>query len=439
MKKALQPICVLVAAIIVGRVSVAENSRVATSKSIPKNIILVIGDGMGPQQIGLLELYAKLDRKTETAFRKLASKSTLALVQPIPAGGLVVDSGCAATTLASGVEALPETLGLDARGKSVESILERAKKAGKSVGLVSDTRITHATPAAFVAHSVNRDDETGIAYQIANSSADVLLSGGSEFFDALNPGKGETARAAALENGFTIVSNAKELFSAASKTGKLLGVFAKSSMKNAFDEATLSALPKGEAREPSLVEMTNAALTKLSQNPEGFFLMVESGQIDWAGHANDAGWLLHEMVRMDGVIEAVTKWQAANPATLLVVTADHETGGFSFSYAPVDVPPSYSLPEQPVDAPKYAAKYNFVPRGALRDLWLQSKPNGTGPEKCDSPIKTGKKWNGIVWSTATHTSTPVPLFAIGPAKDRFGGLVTQIEVGQALLSLVLNK
>ncbi len=414
------------AVLLIAQFSFADNDGLTRPESVPKNIILVIGDGMGPQQLGLLELYAQLERKTETAFRRLASKATLALVQPIPANGLVVDSGCAATALASGVESLPRTLGLDARGKSVESILERAKAAGKSVGLVSDTRITHATPAAFVAHIIDRDNETEIAYQLANSSVDVLFSGGAKFFDIPLKGKTDSARSVALRNGFKIVTDAKELSEASAEPGKLLGLFAKSVMYDAFKEAKLGVASKELFREPTLVEMTEAALAKLSQNPKGFFLMVEAGQIDWAGHENDAGWLLHEMVRMDRVVDTVTRWQAANPTTLLLVTADHETGGFGFSYSSVDVPKPYSLPEQPVDAPKYAAKRNFVSRNVLKKLWQRSK-------------RIERSLDGIVWATGNHTSTPVPLFAIGPANSRFGGLINQTEIGKILHSLVSEK
>lgn len=150
----------------------------------PRNVILFIGDGMGPQQIGLFELWAREASTSKypdrvTHYRALANRGWMGLSLHSPAGALVVDSACSATQLATGQAAPSEVLGLNARGDRAMTVLEAAHAAGKATGLVSDTRITHATPGAFVAHVPHRSMETIIAEQVVASGADVMLSGGA--------------------------------------------------------------------------------------------------------------------------------------------------------------------------------------------------------------------------------------------------------------------
>ena len=155
-----------------------------------KNVILMIGDGMGVQQVGLLEDYARRapnsiynSANNQTALSKFSKNGLMGLSMTSPHGGLVVDSACSATQLATGMPAGSEMIGLDNNGNIVKTILERAKAAGKATGLVSDTRITHATPASFAAHQPHRSLENDIAAQmIASESVDVLFSGGARNF-----------------------------------------------------------------------------------------------------------------------------------------------------------------------------------------------------------------------------------------------------------------
>ena len=149
-----------------------------------KNIILMIGDGMGPQQVGLLEEYAtrapnSIYQGDNSATAKLANLGVTGLSLHGPADKLVVDSACSATQLATGIAAGSEMIGLNRAGYKVPTILEKAKGLGKSTGLVSDTRLTHATPAAFASHLIHRSMENEIAEQMIQSGVvDVMLSGG---------------------------------------------------------------------------------------------------------------------------------------------------------------------------------------------------------------------------------------------------------------------
>ena len=146
----------------------------------PKNVILFIGDGMGPQQIGLLQLYARRapgSKIQTTSFDRLGQQGSMALSMHDPAHYLITDSACSATQLALGQSAPVEAVGVDADGHPQPTVLERAQERGLAVGLVSDTRITHATPASFASHVGFRGNENSIAEQLLEQKPDVLLSG----------------------------------------------------------------------------------------------------------------------------------------------------------------------------------------------------------------------------------------------------------------------
>jgi alkaline phosphatase len=200
----------------------------------------------------------------------------------------------------------------------VETILEKAKAAGKAVGLVTDTRLTHGTPAAFAAHRPHRSEENAIASDLAASGIDVLLGGGLRNWVPVEAGKDGSAaqdeiqhltggayrfsskrkdnRNLLLESrldGYQLVFNREDLAEVGS--GKVLGLFGNEAMSDAITKRAV----KTSSGEPTLAEMTEKALQLLSQRKAGFFLMVEAGQIDWACHNNDTGSLLAEMLRMD--------------------------------------------------------------------------------------------------------------------------------------------
>ncbi|KNC67687.1 alkaline phosphatase [Pseudoalteromonas ardens] len=382
-----------------------------------KNIILMIGDGMGAQQVGLLEEYARRapnstynSKDNQTALSKLANGGHLGLSLNAPHGengSLVVDSACSATQLATGKAAGSEMIGLDDQGYVIETILEKAKKAGKATGLVSDTRLTHATPAAFAAHQPHRSYEPEIAVEMVESGmVDVMLSGGARAFlpEVLKAAKAEDAseeikqkaaevqqQMAALgmpEKSFSdskrkddrnVVVEAKELHGyelafdnaqlSALEGDKILGLFAKSGMADGIAYRDCKA--DNSCTQPSLKEMTVKALDILSKDEDGFFLMIEGGQIDWAGHANDAGWMLNELLKFDEAVEAVHEWAKERTDTLVVVTADHETGSFGFSYSSHNKPEAVDLPGDGMQGKQYKPKFNFGGLELLDTLYGQ--------------------------------------------------------------------
>jgi len=353
-----------------------------------RNMIVVIGDGMGPQQVGLLELYARhaessIYGERPTTLSTIAGDSVIGLSTPVPEGALVIDSACAATQIAGGVSCRAEMVGMDAGGNPAITVVDLARQRGMKVGLISDVRLTHATPAAFVAHQPHRRHENRIAHEMIGAGVDLLLAGGLRHFvpdriddaDRYRAGHGipaEVSVASRREDAVDLLDTAAAAgYRLAFSRGQLasidglplLGLFAGGAMRDGIQEH-LGRL----AHEPSLVEMTTRALELLGTGDEGFFLMVEAGQIDWAGHDNDAGRTIHEMIKLDATLQVIHEWMAGRDDTLLVVLADHETGGLGVSYTRSDIPLGEGGKFDPAsDIPRF----NFGDPGVLDRMYDQ--------------------------------------------------------------------
>ncbi|GAB4267208.1 MAG: alkaline phosphatase [Methylomicrobium sp.] len=509
----------------------AELPDKASADSRVKNVILIIGDGMGPQQVGLLLAYARqalhgVIASKRTAFdRLLEQNGKLTISTTHAAGTLVTDSGASASQLATGYFANPETLGLDKKGNRRESIVERAKRLGKATGLVSDTRITHATPAAFAAHRAHRTFENEIAEDLLAVEPDVMLSAGWSYWlpESVNDPKSPDYRAAAelighptaiqskrhdtknlldlaRKKGYALVFDKERLLAA---NGKTLGLFAATEMPNGIAETRSKQNPT--RIEPTLKEMSQQALNILSAHDRGFFLMIEAGQIDWASHNNDTGMLLHEMLRLNETLDMVLDWLQGRDDTLLIVTADHETGGFGFSYSAVDIPEPRSLSGDFFrDGAPYQPSYNYGNPEVLDKLYAQQLSYfelfhrfDTLPKERQTPVELAELVNRYtefkiddrqaarilateanrfyrpnhkslnlrrvpvigfnsaffpyqaenrlnllarevaesqhaVWSTGTHTATPVYVFVKGPSEklNAFNKILHHTEIGR---------
>lgn len=380
--------------------SEGKNPKTATDPSkasLPRNVILLIGDGMGPQQIALLKLFIERSRSAKTehpnsALLELLKQGTRGIVFPWSHDGIVVDSACSTSQLATGSLCRSESLGVDENGFAVQSIAERAKNAGRSVGLVTDTRITHATPAAFGSHQLHRSSEGAIAEELIETNFDVLLGGGLRHFLPATPEQSPAVQALAAsdpsiramlsrskrsdqrnlltdarKSGYEVVLTRSQL--AVTEAPKVLGIFAESGMADAISARRASNDP--QRREPTLAEMSTAALRLLERNKEGFFLMIEGGQIDWAAHHNDAGLLLHELLKFDEAIATVLQWARGRDDTLVVMTADHETGSFGFSYSAHQIPEPEFIANTAFSEQGFKPRYNFISPNHLDRLFNQ--------------------------------------------------------------------
>lgn len=365
-----------------------------------KNVIVVIGDGMGAQQVGLLNSYVKhapnsiyKSKNRNSAWEKLAKDGVLGLAYTDAANVLVTDSAASATQFASGKLSGSEMIGADADGNTTETMLEIARKMGKSTGLISDTRVTHATPAGFAAHQTHRSKENEIAADMLANKVDVMLGGGLRHWipkSANNKGGAVRAQLKQLTDGAVRIKSKRKddrnLLAEADGQGyqlafsrnqleqangdKLLGLFAYSRTLNGIEESMTRDDPARTT--PTLQEMTAKAVSILERNDQGFFLMVESGLIDWAAHDNDTGYMLHEMLKVDGVVEYLHEWAKDRDDTLIIVTADHETGGFGFSYSRNNIPEGKELPGDIFEGVTFKPNYNFGSYDTLDKLYQQT-------------------------------------------------------------------
>lgn len=299
--------------------------RIPSPQPLPERqpvhgIILFVGDGMGPnQRLGAQWLSVGQDGKLFMDLLPVQGWQETAA-----ANRAVTDSAAAATALATGVKANYRAIGMDSDYNAVPTILELTKREGWSVGLVTTVQIAHATPAGFAAHVKDRSAMTEIASQILANEVDVLLGGGEDDFlprgvDGCFPGSGNRDDGRnlieeAVAVGYMYVCTPQD-FLAVDPTAatRLIGLFGGEEMIAPYA--------------PSLAEMTRTAIEILSQNPKGFFLMVEAGQIDWAGHDSIADDTIQFTLELDKALIEALSYYGDNPNTLMIVTADHETGG----------------------------------------------------------------------------------------------------------------
>ncbi|MEX0720349.1 MAG: alkaline phosphatase [Balneolaceae bacterium] len=342
---------------------VSEILPLVEEKSI-KNIILLIGDGTGlaqisSGQIGLVGADGLLHMQTMpvTGFVKTHSSDNL-----------ITDSASGATAYSCGLKTYNGAIGVDPNQVKCKTILEMAEEKGISTGLVSTSSITHATPASFAAHVEKRSMQEEIAEDFLDSGVDVFLGGGMKWFAPNQRSDALDLLGQFESTGYQVLQNEGELEN--SDSNKLLGLFAADGLER-------------NDSEPSLAQMTEKSLNILSQNEKGFFLMVEGSQIDWAGHANDIKYILREVKDFDDAIKAVLDFAAEDGETLVVLTADHETGGMTMQ---------------------------------------RQQSEGSELE--------------IYWTTGSHTGIPVPLMAYGPQALEFMGWRDNTYVGQKLAELL---
>jgi alkaline phosphatase len=376
-----------------------------------KNVILLIGDGMGFPQLTL----ARIDKAGEnlsdyaTAELFMDGMEQTGYVSTFSANSFVTDSAPASTAMATGHKTNNGVIGQDATavpkkmdGKNLTTILELAEKAGLSTGLITTTRITHATPAGFYAHVDNRDNESEIADQLSKSNVEVILGGGLQYFvgknDSVPTGK-ESKRtddrnllADFASQGYAFVYNGTAFQKVdAKKTEKLLGLFESSHLQYELERQSAKEM------DPSLAEMTEKAIGILSKNPKGFFLMVEGGRIDHAGHERNLSKIVPDTLAFDEAVKTALDFASQKNDTLVLVTADHECGGLIL---------------QPENLVEYEG-------GVIDPIFASGTARTSGP-----------RYDFITeMDEASHTAVDVPVMASGPGAEKVShGKLDNIQI-----------
>ena len=289
-----------------------SNSAAASSETGIKNIILFIGDGMGLEHVRAGGMYLNGEPGT-LVFEGFPYQGT---VTTYSADRAITDSAAAATAMATGQKVNNGTISMayPGDGSELTTLLEYYSSLGKSTGLVSTTLITHATPAAFGAHEPNRANLDEIAVDYFTQTRPTVLLGGGGF---------GVSRELAQTNGYTVVTTKEEL-EALEPTANLY-------LSGQFGNGNMPYVDNAPPYFPTLAEMTRAALAFLEKNKNGFFIMVEGGRIDHAGHGNDIEKMVKELIAFNAAVSYAYEWARHRKDTFIVVTADHETGGLEIA------------------------------------------------------------------------------------------------------------
>lgn len=285
--------------------SCAQDQIQVSDKTKPLNIILMIGDGMGLSQIQA----AYTVNKGKLEFLNFP---VVGLQKTHSADNYITDSAAGATALATGTKTSNKTVSLDTNELELKSIIKYAEENGLSTGLVATSAITHATPACFIANQKSRYMEEEIASDFLETDVDVFIGGGLKFFKNREDKVDLTEKL--KEKGYSVLTNIDSIKNF--KGDKLAGLIAENKPKKI-----------STGRGDMLSVATSKALAILSKNEKGFFLLVEGSQIDWGGHDNDANYVVNELLDFNKAITIVNNFVKENGNTLVIVTADHETGG----------------------------------------------------------------------------------------------------------------
>ncbi len=335
--------------------------NVPTERVLAKNVILMIGDGMGLGQI-TAGMYANGNHLNLEGFPIVGLQKTHAY------NNLITDSAASATAIACGVKTYNAAIGVDKDTLPVKNILEEAEEQGLRTGLVATSTIVHATPAAFIAHQPMRSMHEYIADDFLKSGIDLFIGGGMKYFNSQRV-RGNSIIPKLQQKGFTVSGIANE---------ELEDVYLGNVNKFAYFTANDAPIPTATGRDYLPLASIIAANFLKRNTKQGFFLMIEGSQIDWGGHANDTKYILTEVQDFDRAIGKILAFAKKDKETLVIVTADHETGGFAIN-------------------PK---------------------------SRRDSIIGA--------FTSSYHTGTMVPVFAYGPGAELFSGIYENTAIYQKM-------
>jgi len=327
----------------------AQNiSKTAVRNKSVKNIILFIGDGMGTAHV-----YAGMSVTNSPL--SIESFPFSGFSKTYSSDNYVTDSGAGGTAFACGIKTRNGMIGMSPDSAIVPSIIEIAHKKGLATGVLSTSSVTHATPASFVAHNSGRGNYEDIAKDFLNGTVDVFIGGGEDHFRKRADGADLTV--SLKQQGYDVVYNIDDLKN--SNSDRIAGLLAKEHMPRV-----------SEGRTGMLAEMTRKTIETLSKDKDGFFMMVEGSMIDWGAHAKDLNYTIQGVIDLDEAIGVAKDFAGKNRKTLIIVTADHETGGLTL--------PGGNLKTRQVIG-------SFIPSGS-------------------------------------HTGVMVPVFSYGPGAEIFSGI-----------------
>ncbi len=449
-----------------------------------KYVFLFIGDGLSmPQRMVTQEYLSRVEPGRELLINTLENQ---AVTTTRAADQFITDSAASGTAIACGSKTLVGRLGVDAEGNALESVAEVAKKNGRKVGIVTSVSLDHATPAAFYAHVANRASYKDIAKALVDSKFDYF--GGACFLDEQGYTVGDKTvdvYTYAAENGYKVTRDIESFNEL--KAGETQPVIC---VAERVDSGSLPYAVDMNDRDITLAQFTQKAVDLLD-NPNGFFIMVEGGKIDWACHANDAGTVLHEVIAFDDAVRVAYDFAQQHPdETLIVVTGDHETGGLTLGFAGTAYDSHIELLQNQVGSLNaFYAQYtklrdekgkdkitfddvkplitefyglNFtsddpndpmlltdIEQATLEQAFDRSNGRGSYAGSEDARILYGgydplamalnhmvANKASVSWSSYAHTALPVLTSAYGEEADEFTALIDNTDIAKTLKQIV---
>ncbi|MBN4084942.1 alkaline phosphatase [Flavobacteriaceae bacterium AH-315-B10] len=348
-----------------------DKTNIVKESVTPKNVILLIGDGMGLSQVSSA-FYFKESSPNFARFKHIG------LIKTSSSREDITDSAAAATAFASGVKTYNGAIGVADDSTNVENLVEIISSKNIKSGLVSTSSITHATPAAFYAHNISRGSAEEIALDLAQSDVDFFAGGGIRYFNNRNDNRNLLKEL--KDKDFKIDTTALSHFSAIQSYKKAAFLLANNHMP-----------PTSKGRGDFLTNATELGIQFLIKDEENsnFFMMVEGSQIDWGGHANNGAYLVSELIDFDDAIGKALDFAEKDGNTLVIVTADHETGGLTLS----------STLKETEDGNEYS-DYSKI---------------------------------SMTFSTGGHSATLIPVFAYGPGSKEFIGIYENTAIFDKIL------
>jgi len=396
-----------------------------------KYIFLFIGDGMGLNQVMITNEYLKLHKQPEISF--LSFKNLALTITSCADSNKITDSAAGGTAIACSRKTNNGALGMSrTSGEKFESIAEFLKQKGLKVGILSSVGLNHATPASFYANQPSRSLYAEIAMEMPGTNFDFFGGGGiisknqAEFDEHIDRMK---------KSNYSIIAE-KTIFNPQVVYGDKVYY----SLFNEQDDAAIPYRIDQNGSQTTLGEFVDFGIQFLD-NPKGFFMMAEGGKIDWAAHDNDGATVIHEVIDFDFAIQKALEFYKKHPnETLIIVTADHETGGMSFGSNQM----SYSTDFLKIDQQKIS-EGNFPSLLDSADVKKNTKliaenfsilVNENYVMKYNAKTLTNQMVDslnhsaGISWTTHAHTGVPIVTYALGVGSQQFNGIIDNTDIAK---------
>lgn len=410
----------------------------------PKNIIMVVADGMGPAYVTAYRNF-KDNPDTDVVETVVFDRMLVGTASTYPAkeSGYITDSAASATALASGIKSYNGAIGVDVAKQPVKTVLHQAKLNGKKTGVAVTSQVVHATPASYVVANENRRNYDQIADSFFDDkingdfALDVILGGGQTYFER----EDRNITGEFIDAGYQYVDTYNKL-ATLTEQERLLGLFAPIGLPWVLDDS----------RSNRLAYMTEHAIKHL-ENPNGYFLLVEASQVDWAGHANDINSAMAEMHDLALTMEFLESYVQQNPETLVVLTADHSTGGLTiaangeYRWNPEFSNTATASVARTIEVmPDASNRIALVEQSLGFELNSEEREQVTGIDLTADHRSQESVLKKIVntrtntgWTTSGHTGIDVDVFAFGTGFELFRGAMDNTHIAEKIFSLLGDK